>query len=70
MLVNTTFQDICFAVDRLWTVLNEAKGWDDKNSISSINSENWSEIVDAMKSLEEELEIDRDENGEYYCTAI
>mgnify|MGYP003132838978 CR=1 FL=1 len=72
MLINKTFRDVCYAMDELWDVLNEVKNWNDDNPIKfgtvGMKDEKWSDIVDAMKNLEEMLEIDRDENGEYYCT--
>ena len=72
MLINKTFRDVCYAMDELWDVLNEVKNWNDYNPIKfgivGMKDEKWSDIVDAMKNLEEMLEIDRDENGEYYCT--
>jgi len=64
MLVNTTFDEICYSVDNLWDVLNNIIY--EKTHIEK----DWSDIVDAMKLLEDMLEISKDENGEYYCTAV
>ena len=64
MLVNTTFDEICDSVDNLWDVLNNVV-WE-----RTYVEKDWSKVVDAIKLLEDALEISRDENGEYYCTAV